>query len=52
MRSVKENFDVVSEKIEKACIRSGRQATEIQLLGVCKGQPVQKIVELHNCGVR
>jgi len=52
MRSIKENFDVVSEKIEKACIRSGRQAAEIQLLGVCKGQPVQKIVELHNCGVR
>lgn len=52
MRSVRENFDTVIENIDKACVRANRQASDIQILGVCKKQPVQKIVELHACGVR
>lgn len=52
MRSIKENFATVIENIDKACFRANRQSSDIELLGVCKGQTVQKISELQACGVR
>jgi pyridoxal phosphate enzyme (YggS family) len=51
MRTVKDNFDFVQERIEKACSRSQRKSSDIKLLGVCKNQPVKKIMELYDCGV-
>ncbi|MCK4837018.1 MAG: YggS family pyridoxal phosphate-dependent enzyme [Candidatus Aminicenantes bacterium] len=52
MRTVKENYDIVKERIEKACDRVQRKASDIKMLGVCKKQPVEKIIELHGCGVK
>lgn len=52
MRSIKENYDVVMERIEKACSRVGRDSSEISLLGVCKSQPVERIIQVYECGIR
>lgn len=52
MRTVKENVDVVRERVAKACIRSHRKPKEIRIMGVCKRQPVEKIIELHRCGIK
>ena len=52
MRSVRDNFTAVTENINRACVRARRQPSEVKLIGVCKRQPVQKISELHACGVR
>jgi pyridoxal phosphate enzyme (YggS family) len=52
MRTIKENYDVLMERIEKACSRAGRNPSEITLLGVCKSQPVEKIIRVYECGIR
>lgn len=52
MRNIKENFIGVMERIEKACSRVNRDPSGISLLGVCKGQPVERIIQVYECGVR
>ena len=52
MRTVKEHFELVQERIDKACQRSKKKISDIKILGVCKGQPVKKIIELYECGVK
>ena len=49
--SVKENLMSVRERIEKAAGRSGRSASDIQLVGVTKGVPAGEILEAIEAGV-
>lgn len=49
---IKENYKRIIEKIEKACQRVNREPKEIKLVGVCKDQPVEKIREVYNCGIK
>lgn len=52
MKSIKENYEDVMARIEKACSRAGRDPSEIRLLGVCKGQPAERVIQVYRCGVR
>ncbi|PMP63876.1 MAG: YggS family pyridoxal phosphate-dependent enzyme [Sulfurihydrogenibium sp.] len=50
--SIKERYLQIEERIQKACIRSGRKREEIILLAASKTQPVEKILEAYECGIR
>ncbi|MGC9080669.1 YggS family pyridoxal phosphate-dependent enzyme [Sulfurihydrogenibium sp.] len=50
--SLKERYLQIEERIQKACIRSGRKREEIILLAASKTQPVEKILEAYECGIR
>ena len=43
---VKENLSIVEQNIQKACVRSGRDRREVQLIAVSKTKPVSMIEEL------
>ena len=45
-------LEQLEEKIEKACLRSGRKRHEIKLLGVTKFHPVEAVAEAWNAGMR
>jgi pyridoxal phosphate enzyme (YggS family) len=49
---VKDNYAKIMETIEKACQRVDREPSEVQILGVAKDQPVDRIREAFNCGLR
>lgn len=49
---IQDNYHSILERIKKACQRVSRDPSEIQLMGVCKGQEVDKIKEAYQCGVR
>ncbi|SHK24033.1 YggS family pyridoxal phosphate-dependent enzyme [Thermocrinis minervae] len=42
----------VRERIEKACVRAGRDPSEVTLLGASKGVPPEKIKTFFECGLR
>jgi pyridoxal phosphate enzyme (YggS family) len=50
--SLKERYLQIEERIQKACIRSGRKREEVILLAASKTQPVEKILEAYECGIR
>lgn len=50
--SVAQNLKKIEARIEAACARVGRQRDEVLLIGVSKLQPVEKIREAHNAGLR
>lgn len=50
--SLKERYLEIEERIQKACIRSGRKREEVILLAASKTQPVEKILEAYECGIR
>jgi len=41
----------IRDRIEAACDRAGRSADEVQLVGVCKRQPIERVVEAVEAGV-
>lgn len=45
--SVKENFESILEKVEKAAHRSGRKAQEIDLIAVTKNASIQEMQEAY-----
>jgi PLP dependent protein len=45
-------LDLVRERIERACRRSQRSPSEVQLVAVSKRQPVERIREAYALGVR
>lgn len=47
---VAENYRDVEERIQKACERSGRKASEVTLIAVSKTKPVQMIREAMEAG--
>ena len=49
---VKENLSIVEQNIQKACARSGRDRSEVQLIAVSKTKPVEMLMEAYNCQIR
>ena len=45
-------LEKVLERIEKACLRSGRSPGEVRLLGATKTVPPEKIRKFYRCGLR
>lgn len=51
MKFIKENIQVVNEKIENAALKSNRNKDDITLLGVTKTVDTDAILEAINCGI-
>jgi len=49
---IKDNYDKMMETIERACARANRDPKEIEILGVCKSQPSERLLEAYECGLR
>ena len=49
---IKENLKEVEEKIQKACLRSGRDPKEVTLIADSKTKPVSMIEEVYTEGIR
>lgn len=49
---VKENLAIVEQNIQKACVRSGRDRREVQLIAVSKTKPVEMLMEAYDCQIR
>ena len=49
---LRENLDVVEQKIEAACRRAGRNRDEVTLIAVSKTKPVEMLKEIYDCGQR
>ena len=49
---VKENLSIVEQNIQKACARSGRDRSEVQLIAVSKTKPVEMLKEAYDCQIR
>ncbi len=49
---IKENLEKIYEIIRKSAEKVGRSPNEIILLGASKTQPIEKIVEAYNAGVK
>jgi pyridoxal phosphate enzyme (YggS family) len=50
--SIKENLNVVNEKIAGACLKAGRKRDDVALEAVSKFHPVEAIGEAYNAGQR
>ena len=48
---LKENYDMVAEKVRGACERSGRNPEEVTIIAVSKTKPLKDVVELSRHGV-
>lgn len=48
--NVAENLENIKDRIQKACLLSGRQPRDVQLLAVSKFQPLEKIEAAHARG--
>ena len=48
---VQERLNSVRDRIERACTRAGRSAEAVQLIGVCKRQPLERVVQAVQAGV-
>lgn len=49
---IKENLEKIYETIRKSAEKVGRNPNEIILLGASKTQPVEKIIEAYNAGLK
>ena len=49
---IKENIELVQEKIRLACQRAGRQEQEVTLIAVSKTKPLSMIEEAYRTGMR
>ena len=52
MNNLKENLDIVSSRLERACEASGRESNSVDLLAVSKRHSPDKIRNLHELGQR
>lgn len=50
--TVKENYKKIKDKVNSACKRIGKNPEDIQIVGVCKGQPSEKIRDAYECGIK
>jgi pyridoxal phosphate enzyme (YggS family) len=50
--SIKTRVEMVEEKIEAACRRSGRKREDVRLMGVTKMQPLEKVEAAWDAGIR
>lgn len=49
---IKENIQIVQNKINTACERSGRNPGDAHLVAVSKTKPVSMLQEAYDCGIR
>ena len=47
----RERLRSVRDRIERACTRAGRSPEEVQLVGVCKRQPIERVVQAIEAGL-
>jgi len=52
MSSIAANIEAVSERINAAARRAGRNSNEIMLVAVTKTHPVETVIEAHQAGLR
>ena len=50
--TVGERYRRIRAALDAACSRAGRDPAEVELLGACKRQPVDRIREAHAAGLR
>ncbi|UCH95382.1 MAG: YggS family pyridoxal phosphate-dependent enzyme [Candidatus Aminicenantes bacterium] len=50
--SIKDNYQKIMGNVRRGCQRVARSASEVQIMGVAKSQPTEKIKEAYQCGVR
>jgi len=50
--SIKQNYETILLNVEKVCERVKRDPKQIRVVGVCKNQPVKKLIEAYDCGLR
>lgn len=50
--SIKENLDHINSRIESACIRAGRDVSEVTLVNVSKTKPIELLQEGYDAGMR
>jgi pyridoxal phosphate enzyme (YggS family) len=50
--NIKDNYQKIMGNIQRACQRVGRDPSEVQIMGVAKSQPTEKIEDAYRCGVR
>lgn len=49
---LKENYDLVLNKVKRACERAGRDEKDVTLIAVSKTKPVEMLQEVYDCGCR
>ena len=49
---VTENLKKVEERIQAACLRSGRKREDVTLIAVSKTKPVELLREAYDSGIR
>jgi len=49
---LKKNIEEIQERIEKACLRSGRKSSEVKLLGATKGVDINTIRLANELGIK
>lgn len=49
---IRENMELVQKKIENACRKAGREASEVTLIAVSKTKPVELLREAYDAGAR
>jgi pyridoxal phosphate enzyme (YggS family) len=52
VNTIQKNYHDVLERFESAVISSGRDPGEVKLVVVTKGQPVERVEQAYNAGVR
>ncbi len=50
--NIKQNYEKILNNVERICDRTKRDPKQIKILGVCKNQPAEKLIEAYECGVR
>ena len=50
--NIKQNYEKILNNVERICTRTKRDPEQIKILGVCKNQPVEKLIEAYECGLR
>ena len=50
--SIARRLELLEEKIEAACIRSGRKRQDVKLMAVTKFHPLEMVEEAYNAGIR
>ena len=50
-RAAQERVRSVRDRIERACASAGRSPGDVQLIGVCKRQPIERVVQAVRAGL-
>ncbi|MEN8221645.1 MAG: YggS family pyridoxal phosphate-dependent enzyme [Acidobacteriota bacterium] len=50
--NIKQNYEKILSNVERACVRVKRDPKQVKILGVCKNQPSEKLIEAYECGLR